>query len=170
MKEKDIKTDFKDHQLILYAEKENQTIGPVQTGSYLAGNYLDEFYHIWGNFEKELFEKQIKQEISPIARYRSLEELSVSELAARASIPKQRVKRHMKYKHFLRAKVEELQRYADVFNVPVANFFQVISTKQDGSWNAGHNREVAKARSLTISQEKTSNPLLVITNPEKNKA
>ncbi|MEN8157809.1 MAG: helix-turn-helix transcriptional regulator [Bacteroidota bacterium] len=170
MKEKDIKTDFEDHQLILYAEKEDQTIGPVQTGSYLAGNYLDEFYHIWGNFEKELFEKQLNQEISPIARYRSLEELSISELAARAGIPKRRVKRHMKFKHFLKAKVTELQLYADVFNVPVANFFQVISTKQDGSWNAGHNLEAAKARPLTISQEKTTNPLLVITNPEKNKA
>ena len=170
MKEKDIKTDFKDHQLILYAEKEDQTIGPVQTGSYLAGNYLDEFHQIWGNLEKELFDKQLKQEISPIARYRSLEDMSVSELAARAGIHKRRVKRHMKYKYFIRAKVEELQRYADVFNVPVANFFQVISTKQEGTWNAGYNREAAKARPLTISQEKTSNPLLVITNPEKNKA
>ena len=43
MKEKDILTNFKDQQLILYAEKEDNTIGPVQTGSYLAGNYLDEY-------------------------------------------------------------------------------------------------------------------------------
>jgi len=169
MKEKDILTDFKDHQLILYAEKEDQTIGPVQTGSYLAGNYLDEFYHIWGNFEKELFEKLLNQEISPVARYKSLEELSLSELAARAGIPKRRVKKHLKTKNFLKASVEDLQRYADVFNIPVANFFQIISTKQDASWNIGHNIEKAKARPLTISQEKTSNPLLVITNPEKNR-
>lgn len=170
MKEKDILTDFEGHQLILYAEKDDDTIGPVQTGSYLAGNYLDEFYHIWGNFEKELFEQLVNKEISPIARYRSLEELSVSELAARAGLPKRRVKKHLKYKYFLKAKVEDLQRYADVFNVPVTNFFQIISTKQDGSWNLGHNVEAAKTRPLTISQEKTSNPLLVITNPEKNQS
>ena len=170
MKEKDILTDFEGHQLILYAEKDDDTIGPVQTGSYLAGNYLDEFYHIWGNFEKELFEQLVNKEISPIARYRSLEELSVSELAARAGLPKRRVKKHLKYKYFLKAKVEDLQRYSDVFNVPVTNFFQIISTKQDGSWNLGHNVEAAKTRPLTISQEKTSNPLLVITNPEKNQS
>ena len=170
MKEKDILTDFEGHQIILYAEKDDDTIGPVQTGSYLAGNYLDEFYHIWGNFEKELFEQLVNKEISPIARYRSLEELSVSELAARAGLPKRRVKKHLKYKYFLKAKVEDLQRYADVFNVPVTNFFQIISTKQDGSWNLGHNVEAAKTRPLTISQEKTSNPLLVITNPEKNQS
>ena len=97
------------------------------------------------------------------------EELSVSELASRAGIPKRRVRKHMKFKHFLRATVDELYRYADVFNIPVANFFQIISTKQDVTWNIGHNVETAKARPLTISQEKTPNPLLVITNPEKSK-
>jgi transcriptional regulator with XRE-family HTH domain len=170
MKEKDILTDFERQQLILYAEKEDESIGPVQTGSYIAGNYLDEFYHIWGNFEKELFEKMVKQQISPVDRYRNLEELSVSELASRAGIPKRRVKKHLKFKHFMKARVDELQRYADVFNVPVANFFQVITTKQDPSWNIGFNEEAAKARPLTISQEKTPNPLVVITNPEKNES
>ena len=116
-----------------------------------------------------MFEQLLKKEISPIARYKSLEELSLSELAARAGISKRRVKGHLKHKGFLKARVEELQRYADVFNIPVANFFQIISTKQDGNWNIGHNVEAAKARPLTISQERTSDSLLVITNPEKNK-
>ena len=170
MKEKDILTDFKDHQLILYAEKDDQSIGPVLTGSYMAGNYLDEFYHIWGKFEQELFEQLIKEEISPVARYKTLEELSVAELAARAGIPKRRVRKHLKFNHFLKARVKDLQRYADVFNIPVANFFQIISTKQDASWNMGHNLENARSMPLTISQEKTTNPLLVMTNPEKNKS
>lgn len=170
MKEKDILTDFKDQQLILYAEKEDNSIGPVLTGPYMAGNYLDEFYHIWGNFEKELFEQVLSKKISPIASYKSLEELSLSELAARTGIPKRKVKKHLKYKFFLKAKVDDLHRYADVFNVPVANFFQIIRTKQDAKWNMGHNIEAAKARPLTISQEKTNNPLVVITNPEKNKS
>lgn len=169
MKEKDILTDFKDHQLILYAEKEDNSIGPVLTGSYMAGNYLDEFYHIWGNFEKELSEQMLSKKISPVARFKSLEELSLSELAARAGIPKRKVKKHLKYKFFLKAKVDDLQRYADVFNIPLANFFQIIITKHDAKWNIGHNIEAAKARPLTISQEKTNNPLIVITNPEKNK-
>lgn len=169
MKEKDILTDFKDHQLILYAEKDDNSIGPVLTGSYMAGNYLDEFHNIWGNYQKELFEKLLEMEISPIALYQSLEELSLAELAARTGIPKRRVKKHLVFSSFKKARVDELLRYADVFNIPVANFFQIISTRQDGSWNMGHNPEAAKTRPLTISQEKSPNPLLVITNPEKNK-
>ncbi|MCP4313307.1 MAG: helix-turn-helix transcriptional regulator [Bacteroidetes bacterium] len=170
MKEKEIKIDFKPHQLILYAEKEDDTIGPVLSGSYMAKNHLADFHQIWGNLEKETFEQLVKKEISPIARFKELQELTTSELASRTGLSKRKVKRHLTYRHFMKASVKELQKYADVFNVPVANFFQIISTRQDGSWNMGHNAEAAKKIPLTINQEKTGNPLVVITNPEKNKS
>ena len=169
MKEKEIKVDFKPHQLILYAEKEDETIGPILSGSYMAKNHLADFYQIWGRLEAELFAKLVKKEISPIACFKELEELTTPELAARTGISKRKVKRHLTYRHFMKASVEELQKYADVFNIPVANFFQIISTKEDAKWNMGHNAEAAKKVPLTISQEKTENPLVVITNPEKNK-
>lgn len=169
MKEKEIKVDFKQHQLILYAEKEDETIGPIVSGSYMAKNHLADFYQIWGKLEKDLFEQLVKKKISPIACFQELEELTLAELAARTGLAKRKVKRHLTYRYFKKASVEELQKYADVFNIPVANFFQIISTKQDEKWNMGHNPEVAKKTPLTISQEKTENPLVVITNPEKNK-
>lgn len=170
MKEKEIKVDFKDHQLILYAEKEDESIGPILSGSYMAKNHLADFYQIWGGLEKELFGKLVKREISPIVRFKELEELTTAELASRTGLSKRKVKRHLSYGNFLKASVEDLQKYADVFNIPVANFFQIISTKQDDKWNMGYNAEAAKQMELTISQEKTENPLLVITNPEKNKS
>ena len=168
MKEKEIKIDFKEHELIVYAEKDDDSIGPVRSGSYMSKNHLADFYYIWGNLEKELVGKLIKREISPIALFKELEELTTSELAIRTGISKRKVKRHLTYRHFTKASVGELQKYADVFNIPVANFFQVISTRQDGSWNMGHNAEAAKKMTLTINQEKTENPLVVITNPQKN--
>jgi hypothetical protein len=169
MKEKEIKIDFEAHQLILCAEKEDDTIGPVLSGSYMAKNHLKDFYQIWGGLEKELFARLVKREISPIVRFKELEELTTSELAARTGLTKRKVKRHLTYRHFLKASVEELQKYAGVFNIPVANFLQIVSTKQDGAWYKGYKEEVAKKMALTISQEFTENPLLVITNPEKNK-
>ena len=168
MKEKEIKIDFEEHQLILYAEKEDDTIGPVLSGSYMAKNHLADFYQIMGGLEKELFGKLLKGEISPIARFKELEELTTSELALRTGLRKRKVKRHLTNRHFMNATVEELQKYADVFNIPVANFFQIVSTKQDGKWHMGYNAKAAKKLALTISQELTENPLLVITNPEKN--
>lgn len=169
MKEKDIKIDFKPHQLILYAEKEDDTIGPIISGSYMSKNHLAEFHQIWSNLEKETFSLLVKKKISPIARYKDLEELTTSELAARTGLSKRKVKRHLSHRHFLKASVEELIKYADVFNIPVANFFQIISTKEDGKWNMGYNAEAAKKVELTITQGLTENPFLVITNPEKTK-
>ena len=43
MKEKDSRVD-NSHQLVLYVEKEDQTYGPVQTGSYMVENYLDDLF------------------------------------------------------------------------------------------------------------------------------
>ncbi len=169
MKEKEIKIDFKEQELILYVEKEDDSIGPVLSGAYMAKNHLDDFYYIWGNLEKELVGKLLQREISPIARFKELEELTTSELAIRTGISKRKVKRHLIYKYFQKASVGDLQKYADVFNIPVANFFQVISSRQDASWNMGHNAKAAKKMPLTITQEKTENPLVVITNPQTNK-
>jgi len=170
MKEKEIKIDYKEQEVILYAEKDDDSIGPVRSGSYMAKNHLADFYYIWGNLEKELIGKLIKKEISPIARFKELQEFTTSELATRTGISKRKVKRHLTYKYFLDVSVGELQKYADVFNIPVANLFQVISTRQDASWNMGHNAEEAKKKKLTITQDKTENPLVVITNPQMNKA
>lgn len=167
MKEKEIKIDFKPHQLILYAEKEDDSIGPILSGSYMSKFHLADFHQIWNKIEMKTFELLVKKEISPIARFKELEELTTSELAARTGISKRKVKRHLTHRHFLKASVEELQKYAEVFNIPVANLFQIISTREDGKWNMGYNAEAAKKIELTISQKTTENPLLVITNPEK---
>lgn len=169
MKEKEIKVDFKEQEVILYAEKDDDSIGPVVSGSYMAKNHLSDFYNIWGNLEKELIGKLLKKEISPIARFKELQEFTTSELATRTGISKRKVKRHLTYKNFMKASVGELQKYAEVFNIPVANFFQVIYTSQDASWNIGYNAAEAKKKPLTINQDKTENPMVVITNPEKNK-
>ena len=80
MKEKEIKVDFKEQELIVYAEKDDDSIGPIVSGSYMAKNHLADFYYIWGNLEKELIGKLLKREISPIARFKELQELTISEL------------------------------------------------------------------------------------------
>ena len=168
MKEKEIKVDFKEQELILYVEKDDDSIGPVVSGSYMAKNHLVDFYNIWSNLEKDLIEKLLENEISPIARFKELQEFTTSELAARTGISKRKVRRHLTTKYFMKASVKELQKYADVFNIPVANFFQVVSTREDASWNIGYNAKEEKKKPLTITQDKTANPVVVITNPIKN--
>jgi hypothetical protein len=169
MKEKDILTDFKDHQVVLYAEKSDNSIGPVQTGSYISGHYINDFLSLMGHLERSLYEKLQNGEISPIFLYMTIEELTVSELASRVGLPMRKVKKHLTPVHFAKIRVSELKRYADVFNIPVANFFQIIATRQDCKWRMGYKADVENAKPVIISQEETKNSYIVITKPEINK-
>jgi len=58
-----------------------------------------------------------------------LEELSVAELASRVAIRKSRVEKHLKGKTFGTLTLDELNRYAGVFNVPAANILLLLQTR-----------------------------------------
>jgi hypothetical protein len=169
MKEKDIKIDFKPHQLIVYAEKDDNSFGPVQTGSYISKNYLDDFRQKHTHLDETLIEKLKAGEISPVYYYMMMEDLSVSELAARTGIRVGKVKKHLLTKHFGEITTTQLKHYSEVFNIPVANLFQLIETRDDQKWKANFEEETAKDK-LLIEQKKTNNPFIVETKiEEKNK-
>jgi len=120
MKEKESIVDCPEQQLILYVEKENGKYGPLQTGSFISANYLDDYFLKRRNLELSLRKRVLDGEVSMVYYYMILVDLSLSELASRAGISKSRVKRHLDPKHFGNCTVDELTRYAGVFNVPVA--------------------------------------------------
>lgn len=163
MKEKEVLVDFKDHQLLLYAEKEDGSISPVQTGSYITKKYIDDFYEMTARIKEGLIEKLKKGEVSPVYYFMTIEELSVAELASRAGISKSSVRKHLTPKGFQKASVKYLECYSRVFNIPVANFFQIIETKEDKKWFIGYHEKAEKSESGLISQIETENPIVVKT-------
>jgi len=162
MKEKDIHEDYEKQQLIMYVEKDDGTYGAIQTGSYLTKNYLDDFWLKKRNLEKKLSEQLRNNEISAVYYYMLLNELSVAELAARTGIRKCRVKKHLRAKGFPGIRVKELQRYAHVFNIPVANLFQVIVYEEMDEIRALYIKE-HEPETLSIVQKGTDNPSMVFT-------
>ncbi len=162
MKEKDIFVDYKSHQLILYAEKEDGTYGPIQSGSYISKNYIDDFWLKKKNLEKSLVEKLKEGEISPIYYYMTMDELSEKELAARVKICRSKLRKHLKPEHFPKIKLSLLKRYADVFNIPVVNFFQILIIKKDKEFISNIYKD-EKLVNINIEQLPTKNPLVVIT-------
>ena len=168
MKEKDVKIDFKPHQLIVYAEKDDNSFGPVQTGSYISKNYLDDFRQKHTHLDEALIEKLKAGEISPVYYYMMMEDLSVSELAARAGIRAGKVKKHLQPKYFGEITAAQLKRYSEVFNIPVANLFQLIETRGDQKWKVNFEEETAKDK-LLIEQKRTNNPFIVETKIEEKK-
>jgi hypothetical protein len=119
MKEKDGYIDCPQQQVILYVEKEDGKYGPIQTGSYITRNFLDDYELKRKHLELTLRNKIQNKEVSPIYYYMVLEDLTISELAARVKLRKTKVKKHLEYESFHSIRNEILTQYADVFNVSV---------------------------------------------------
>lgn len=161
MKEKDGYVNCPEQQVILYVEKENGQYVPMQTGSYISGNYLDDYeikrYHL----EESLRTKVIKGEISLIRYYMVLEDLTLSELAARVGLSRTKVNKHLDPVHFGKIKVETLKKYAEVFNVPLSSMLQVVMLKKGDNLESYTVLEENK-QTEGIEQVKTDNPFVVL--------
>jgi hypothetical protein len=170
MKEKDIISDYKVQKYILYAEKDDGSYGTVEGGSYIIENDLEDFWHKKSHLEKTLREQLLKNEITAVYYFMVLEEMTVAELSSRSGICKGKVKCHLKPEKFGKVKLSDLQKYAKAFNVPVANFFQIIltSTGHNPKYHFYHEEE-AKKDAFQITQEQTQNPSLIITQVEERK-
>jgi hypothetical protein len=136
MKEKDGIINCPQQQLILYVEKEDGKYEPIQTGSYLTSNYLDDYEQKRHHLEESLKKQILAKEISPVYYYMILEDLTVSELSARAGLRKGKVKKHLKFEHFKELPQETLQQYADVFNTTILDMISLISEQKDNTLNA----------------------------------
>ncbi len=148
MKEDEAKTDCEDHQLLLYVERDDGSYGPLQTGSYLVSNYLDDYFQKRGRFERQCLERLLSGEYSPVAYYQELAELTLSELASRARVSRLSAWLHRKPKYFARMRLSTARRYAEVFDVPVANLLQLVAQPERGE----------------IVHERTDNDGLVVTS------
>lgn len=168
MKEKDLIVDCPYHQVVLYAEKDDGTYGPLQTGSYMAGTNISEHFRMAGNLNRSLADQLKSGAFSPIYFYMIAEGLNADELAGRTGMAKFRVNKHLTLKGFGKMKISTLKRYSDVFNIPVANFFQVISTIQDRNWDIGYQGDVDDTKVASISQKKTKNPFVIETEVIKS--
>jgi hypothetical protein len=127
MKEKDGYVDCPQQQVIIYVEKEDGKYGPIQTGSYITSNYLDDYELKRKNLEESLRTKIQAMEISPVYYYMVLEDLTISELASRVRIRKGKVKKHLRHEYFNLISSEMLKQYADVFNVSVVDLIQLMN-------------------------------------------
>ncbi len=130
MKEKDSWVDNA-HQLVLYVEKEDKSYGPVQTGSYLVENYLDDLYEKKARLKQERLTELQQGHISPLAYYKDMVDIGEGDLASRVGVSRRKLRQHMTPQGFSKIPVHILQKYALVFGIPVAQLFQIILCEDD---------------------------------------
>ncbi len=154
MKKDDVYVDFKPHQLVLYIEQDDESYGPLLTGSFMAKNYLDDYFEKIEKWEKSLREQLKKGEISPVYYYMILQEYGEGDLASRAGVSKRKLKQHFKMENFKKLKLTRLKKYAEAFDIPLASLFQLMISKPDES------------DKISIKQMETDNPYFIISKVE----
>jgi DNA-binding XRE family transcriptional regulator len=170
MKEKEAYVDFKNHQVIIYTEKEDSTYGPTQTGVASTKYFYKDFLDRWKKMENSILEKINSGETTMIYYYMMLQELTSTELANRVGISKSKVEKHFQPKYFEKTSLATIRKYAEVFNIPVANLFQVISTKDDKLWKPNYTENEEVFNNHSVVQNKTNNPFVVNTKIEQKQS
>jgi DNA-binding Xre family transcriptional regulator len=147
VKEDEARIDNGRHELLLYVEKSDGSYGSIQTGAYMATNYMDDFVQKRKNLENECMEKLRAGEISAVGYYMLLRDMTVADVAARVGISKSNVRKHMAPEGLKKVRLEIIGKYAEVFGVPLQSMLQVIVPK-DGT--------------ISVTFGKTNNPYMSI--------
>ena len=147
MKEQDAKA-LNAHQLVLYVERDDASYGPVQTGSYLAQEFIDDFFEKRERYRRDCLRRLEAGEISAVAYYLQILGLAEADLAVRVGVSRRAVRRHLTPAGFGEVDLRLACRYAEVFGVPLANLFQVIAAQDER---------------VELRQERTANVLLTKT-------
>jgi DNA-binding XRE family transcriptional regulator len=136
------------HQVVLYVERADASYGPLQTGSYLAQEFIDDFFLKREHYRLECLRKLEAGEVSAVWFYLQTLGLAEADLAARVGVSRRAVRRHLTPSGFGEIDLRLAARYAEVFGVPVANLFQTIAARDER---------------VELRQERTANPLLTRT-------
>ena len=153
MKEKDANAKG-GHRLVVYVEKEDRTYGPLETGSYMVTNYYDDFADKRRRLEEETLRRLLDGEISPVAYYMILTDISEADLASRAGVSRRKLRKEMTPGGFEKISLAQVKKYAEIFHVPAANFLQIIEIAAEG---------------ISVVHEKTAQPLVTRTRVESTR-
>jgi hypothetical protein len=125
VKEKEAFVDYRDHQMAMYVEKDDGTYGVMKTGSFMTKNYFDDYQEKIRKWDTLHFERLINGEYSPVAYYMALLDMTPAEMAVRTGTRIGVVRKYMDPLRFGTMTINEARRYADVFNITLAELFLV---------------------------------------------
>ncbi len=110
MKEKDLYIDFEPQQSVYYVEKDDESYGPIVSGSYLSKNYLNDFFEKRKKQELGLREQLKNGEISPVYYYLVMQEYGEKDLASRVGVSVRKLKQHCKMDGFSKLSLKDFKK------------------------------------------------------------
>jgi hypothetical protein len=137
--------------MLLYVEKSDGVYGPLQTGSYMSQNYIDDFWDKRKRLREQGIENLLSGDLSPVGYYMLVHGMTPADVARRVGIGVGRVKKHQYLPHFPGIRLSLLQRYAEVFGVSIASMVGVV---------------VHAGKNAPDIRKKNKNPFVIITDME----
>jgi hypothetical protein len=119
MKEKDLYIENKNDEIILFAEKEDESYEAIKSGSYAVKHYLDDFFKLKENLDRTLRGEMKQGKITPVFYYMQMQDMGEGDLAKRVGIGKRKLHKHFRPDAFAKLDGAVLQKYAIVFGVSV---------------------------------------------------
>lgn len=113
-------------QVLLYDVDENGKCSVESRPMPVIGPLMDLYM---GNKIRRVMENKealLSGEISPIKFYMEYCGLYVKDLASRMKISESKLKKHLTMKGFYKIKIETLKKYAEIFDIALADLFQFI--------------------------------------------
>ena len=125
MKDSDVISDFDDHTMTVFVERDDGSYGPAESGSYMVKNFIDNFAEKQKHFHESAFKDLASGKISPVGYHLRLREIAPADLAVRARLSVAKVKRILDSEGFSTLTIGEASRVADVLGIPLADLFQL---------------------------------------------
>jgi len=117
MKEKDLYIENKIHEIILFAEKEDESYGEILCGSYAVKHNLDGFFQMKDKLDKALRLELQAGKISPVFYYMVMQDMGPGDLAKRIGISRRKLRKHFRPEVFEKMNDKIYQKYAVVFGI-----------------------------------------------------
>ncbi len=102
--------------------------------SYVESEYNEEigvYYAQRATELKRLHSEVLEGKISPISFFVQYQNMTLSDVAARVGLRVSQVKKHLSLEGFKSATVEQLMKYAKVFDVAIADLFEFYFVSDD---------------------------------------
>jgi len=117
VKEKDAFIDSDVQNIVMYVEKEDGSYGGLKTGAYMVNTQIDEYR----NRRQKLIDASRRRmqngEISPVGFFIEIGGMTLADVAARVSVTRARVRKHMTAAGFETMTIGLARAYAEVFGV-----------------------------------------------------
>jgi hypothetical protein len=118
------------HKVVIYEPGQEGKLTPEYVEDE-NNDVIDSYYHLRA-MESERLQKELReQQISPVSFFIQYCNMTVLDTAVRMGLSPWRVKKHMTPKGFAKVDVATLQKYARLFDVGIADFFQFTRVKGD---------------------------------------